>query len=52
MAKCWVQNCQDEAMEGSEVCKKHFLEDIHRILDKARRKREREQRIAKGKRDA
>jgi hypothetical protein len=46
MAKCSVWGCPDEAMEGSLVCEKHFLEDVHRILDEGKRERERKRRIA------
>jgi hypothetical protein len=54
MAKCHYRNCNREAMDGREgmPCHKHYMEEVYRSLARARRRREREQRIAKGKRDA
>jgi hypothetical protein len=57
MVKCYHRNCNREAMDGREgmPCHKHYMEEVYRLLARARRtrrKREREQRIAKGKRDA
>lgn len=54
MAKCHYLSCNKKAMGGREgmPCFDHYMEEVHRLLDKAKRRRERERRIAKGKRNA